>query len=997
MVAADSGIAIIGMSGRFPGASGPVEFWQNLVAGRESLSRFTDAELAAAGVPAGQSSAPDYVPVRGVLADVELFDAEFFEFTPRDAVITDPQQRLLLTCAWEAFEDAGYDPARIPDDSGVFVGASESTYRYLIDAAEIDEMSIALGNEKHFLASRIAYKLNLHGPAVTVQTACSTSLVAVHLACQSLRVGETSLALAGGASIVVPQQTGYVYTPNGIQSPDGHCRAFDAHARGTIPGNGIGLVMLKRVEDALRDRDTIIAIIRGSAVNNDGARKMGFAAPSIVGQSRAIGKALAAAGVRPEDIDYVEAHGTGTALGDPVEVAALADVFGPAGGAGAHCGIGSVKPNIGHLDVAAGISGLIKSALAISNQQIPPTINYQDPNPEMALTGSPFYIVERLRPWPRRDRPRRCGVSSFGIGGTNAHVIVEESPARDCVPVPDPDRPEILPLSARDPAALRALARNLSAHLRNEPGLGLADVAYTLQVGRARFPYRQFVVSSAGDRVADQVAAVADAAPRTRISPQRTLTFLFPGQGAQYAGMAQTLYAEFPQFRSIVDYCAAALLPELGLDLLAVLRGPTAEDSSLLLRPTEIAQPGLFVVEYAAARLLEELGIRPAVLAGHSVGEYVAACLAGAFSLEEGLHLIAVRGRLMGAAAPGAMVSVQAQESRVREEIARSHLPVDIAAVNAASSVVLSGTVAAIQEITGRLEAAEIGIRQLSVSHAFHSRMMDPVLAEFRALARSIAFRPLRAPVILNVTGEIAPAGTMLDADYWADQLRSPVLFKKAVDQAAALPGAVLVEIGPGTVLSASARQQVSTATVVPPVLPDRRQAYPQKAALTALGALWAVGEEVDWVAVNDGRELYRVPLPSYPFQLQRFWPQDPRPHGPERHPGSPAPTLTVDAPAITSASAASEVEDPMEDLVRAEIETEVARIWQELFGIDAIDKESNFVDLGGDSLLAIQVTRLLGNRMGTTLSLEDIFRAGTIRELADKVLTDLLSQARGS
>ncbi|HEX7241000.1 MAG TPA: type I polyketide synthase, partial [Longimicrobiaceae bacterium] len=676
--------------------------------------------LRAAGVGDELLSHPAYVPARGALEDIDRFDAEFFGVSPRDAEVLDPQQRIFLECAWEAMEDAGREPGRGPARVGVFAGAGFNTYFFrnvlpaLTATDPVRTHQAVFSNDKDYLATRTAYKLGLRGPAVTVQTACSTSLVAVHLACRSLRDGECDMALAGGVSAVVPQTSGYLFQEQSFLSPDGCCRAFDAQAQGTVPGSGCGIVALRRLEDALADGDTIHAVILGSAVNNDGDRKVGFTAPAMEGQAAVIRAAHAAAAVDPCTIGYVEAHGTGTALGDSIEVAALADAFGPL--PPGSCALGSLKPGVGHLDVAAGVAGLIRAVLALRHREIPPTLHFQSPNPQIGLERTPFFVPAQPLPWTRDDAPRRAGVSSFGIGGTNAHVVLEEAPQ----PRPaDPAGPwQLLLLSARTPQALESATQRLATHLAEHPELPLADVAFTLREGRRAFACRRAVVVREGE---DAAALLRGAAP-DRLATGRAeaeeppAVFLFPGVGEQYPGMGRGLYRTETVFRAAVDRCADLLLPRLGWDLRETLfavddepaegsdeparepggldlrrmlgRGGPVSGAAARLDRTEAAQPVAFVVGYALARLWESWGIRPAAVLGHSLGEYTAACVAGVFSLEDALELVAARARAIQALPGGAMLAVPLAPDALAPFLAED---VALAAANAPELCVLSG------------------------------------------------------------------------------------------------------------------------------------------------------------------------------------------------------------------------------------------------------------------------------------------------------------------
>ncbi|MFL6335979.1 MAG: MupA/Atu3671 family FMN-dependent luciferase-like monooxygenase [Pyrinomonadaceae bacterium] len=878
-----TGIAIIGMAGRFPRAQAVEAFWQNLRDGVEAVSFFTEEELLAEGVERSVLDDPGYVRAKGMLEEIENFDAAFFGITPREAEITDPQQRLFMECAWTALENAGYDSEQYGGLIGLYGGASLNSYLLLnlmsagglVDAANILQSSIP--NRTDHLTTRVAYKLNLKGPAVTVQTACSTSLVAVHLACQSLLGYQCDMALAGGVTVSVPKKSGYYYQEGGVLSPDGHCRAFDHRAGGTVVGNGVGVVVLKRLEDAVADGDEIHAVIRGSAINNDGSAKVGYTAPSVEGQSEVIATALAVAGVEPESISYIETHGTGTKLGDPIEIATLRRVFRERTAKRGFCAIGSVKTNIGHLDAAAGVAGLIKTTLALRHRELPPSLNFERPNFEIDFSDSPFYVNTRLAEWKSEGGPRRAGVSSFGIGGTNAHVVVEEAP--EAAPSSESRSHQLLTISARTPAALEAATTQLAAHLRQNPDVNLADVASTLKVGRRAFNHRRALVCR--DRT-DAVEALESLDPRRVVAglrepKPRPVVFMFPGQGSQYVGMGRELYESEATFRAAVDDCAARLTPLLGLDLRAVLYPPAeaAEaqaEAAAQLAQTALTQPALFVVEYAMAQLWMEWGVRPWAMVGHSIGEYVAACLAGVFKLDDALALVAARGRLMQSAEPGAMTAVGLPE---REVLALLGPGLSLASVNAPSQCVVAGTFEAVADFEARADERGAMCRRLHTSHAFHSHMMEPILGAFRAEVERVQLSAPRLTYASNLTGAPVTAAEATDPDYWVRHLRQAVRFGDGVAKLFQEPDAILLEVGPGRTLMALTRwhPQKGAGHAVLTSLPHRDE---QTSALTAtldgLGRLWLAGVEVDWEKFYARERRRRVALPTYPFERQRYW-----------------------------------------------------------------------------------------------------------------------------
>ncbi|GAA4727279.1 type I polyketide synthase [Phytohabitans rumicis] len=873
----DDHVAIIGVAGRFPGARDVREYWANLVDGVESITRMTDDDLRARGVPESHIGNPDYIKAAAMIEDMEHFDASFFGYTPVEAKIRDPQGRLFLEACHSALEDAGCVTSETDGVVGVFGGGANDLYgehyvkrnRATIRAA--GTMGIDVSNHPDYLTTTVAYRLGLQGPAVNVQTACSTSLVAVHLACQALRLGECDLALAGGVEVELPYGAGHEWVEGSIFAKDGRCRAFDAEAGGTLFGTGVGVVVLKRLGEAIAAGDHIYAVIRGSAVNNDGSAKVGFTAPGVDGQTKLIVEALAAAEVDPATIGYVEAHGTGTLVGDPIEVTSLTRAYRAAGAVdNQYCVISSVKSNIGHLGPAAGAAGLIKACLAFEHGQLPPSVNYETANPNIDFEDSPFFVSTELRPWARGDVPRRAGVSSFGIGGTNAHLVLEEPPAETRVASVERNW-HVVPVSARTPAALENATRRLSEHLESRPELPAGDVAWTLQTGRTPHAHRQAVVA------ADTVAAAAALAGRdgtavTGSAERCAVTFMFPGQGNQYAGMAHGLYTGHPSVRKDVDECADLLLPLLGLDLRTVLFPAEGdrERAGELLTQTRITQPALFVVEYAVARLLQSWGVAPAAMIGHSVGEYVAACLAGVFGLRDALTLVAKRAELMQSMAPGAMMAVP-----MPEDLLLPYLPdgAEVAAVNGPQSTVVAGPRATLDELAASLIQQGVRARALHTSHAFHTASMEPILEPFRAAVAAASPAPPRIPFISNVTGTWITDEEATDPGYWAEHLRRTVRFADGIATLAQNAAVALVEVGPGESLTATARQCLRGRAVlaVPTMRHPMKDGDDAQILARTAARLWVNGVDLDWAAMRPapGR---KVSLPEYPYERQRFW-----------------------------------------------------------------------------------------------------------------------------
>ncbi len=881
-----TGIAVIGMAGRFPQAKNVAAFWQNLRNGAEGISFFSDAELKAAGVDPALLDNPNYVKAGGILEGFDLFDAAYFDYTPREAEVLDPQQRLFLECAVEALEQAAYDPEKFEGAIGVYGGLSISDYlrdnlspnRELLQA--IGFYPVMLGNDKDYLCTRVSYKLNLKGPSLVVQTACSTSLVAICLAYQSLLNYQCDLALAGGVGIGHFKKAGYLYQVGGILSPDGHCRAFDADSHGCVAGDGVGIVVLKRLEDALHDGDYIHAVIKGAALNNDGSVKVGYTAPSVDGQAQVIAMAQALAGVTADTITMIEAHGTGTELGDPIEMAALTKAFRATTDKRNFCAIGSAKTNVGHLDAAAGVTGFIKAVLALAHREIPPSLNFKKPNSQIDFASSPFYVNTALAEWKTGQTPRRAGVSAFGVGGTNAHVVLEEAPPLQ--PSGESRPAQLFVLSAKTGAALEAATKNFLDGLEQRPDLNLADAAYTLQIGRREFKHRRALVCRNREEAIGALQSLDRKKVFTAVQPpvNRAVAFMFPGQGAQYLEMAKGLYQTEATFREHVDRGAELLQASLQLDLREVIypRHEAAAAAAEKLKQTSFTQPALFVIEYALAQLWKSWGVQPQAMIGHSIGEYVAACLAGVFSLEEALALVAARGKLMQQLPGGAMLAISLPEAEAALHL-NGHIA--IAAINAPTLCVVSGPATDIDELAVQLEQKSVECRRLHTSHAFHSAMMEDILAPFTELVSKTKRTAPKIPFISNVTGKWITATEATDPRYWARHLRQTVRFSDGIRELLNEPARVLLEVGPGQTLTTLARmcrleKKDKREETAPAIISSTR--HPQEpqsddvVLLNALGQLWLAGVKVDWAGFYSRERRRRVPLPTYPFERKRYW-----------------------------------------------------------------------------------------------------------------------------
>ncbi|HVA69272.1 MAG TPA: amino acid adenylation domain-containing protein [Candidatus Binataceae bacterium] len=1007
-------IAIIGMAGRFPGARNIREFWDNLAAGRESITRFSVDELEVRDRDR-LAAMPNYVRARAVMHDADKFDAAFFEMMPREAEMTDPQHRLLLECAWHAFDDAGYDPLSCGASVGVYAGCSYNSYflghlgsgpAYFDDYADgfqVSNFPATLASHAEFLATRIAYKLNLRGPAFSLGAGCSTSLIAVCQAALALQNYQCDMALAGGVSITFPQRRGYLHEPGGMVSPDGHCRAFDAAAQGTVFGDGAAMVLLKRFEDALADGDNIRAVILGFGINNDGAAKVGFSAPSVEGQARAIAMAHAGAGVDASTISYIEAHGTGTPLGDPVEFAALTRAFRIATTRRNFCAIGTAKANVGHLDVASGVTGLIKTVLSMEHRAIPPLLHFRTSNPELEVEQSPFFFNTELRQWTSQSGPRRAGVSSFGMGGTNTHIVLEE--ADEAARNDSRWSEHLLLLSAKSETALDDVARNLAESLvpkePQTPGTSPnriaphpADVAYTLMNGRHAFAERRFVVAPECDAMATALRSARTPSNARRVrGAVPPVAFMFPGQGSQYINMGRRLYDLDPVFRARLDEILELALSNSRLDLRPLLFPSGDPISGASLDDTAFAQPALFAIEYALAQTWISFGIEPAAMIGHSVGEFVVGCLAGVMPLEDALAMIVARGRLMQSMPRGAMLSVRLAEDKVRalldDEVA-------IAAVNSPGLCVIAGPVGAIDGLAQKLTASSIANRRLATSHAFHSPMMDPVLGDFRKAFLRVTLNPPRIRFVSCVSGDWITDAEATSPDYWVSHLRQTVRFSAAVSR---LIGSNfnLLEVGPGATLTTLARQHRASGGASDPQLvvssmPDAARTVSEEFAfLNALGNLWIHGASPKWERLYAEERRQRLSLPGYPFERRRFW-IDRRSHSVEH-----TSTVVEVSPAAAPGSQQAiepPVAAPLAPLVQrtpeqmsepsnheTTLKAAIASIFEDLSGLDisGMDAATSFLEMGFDSLFLTQVSQALQSKFGFKI---------TFRQLLDQQST---------
>ncbi len=886
----ENDIAIVGMALRVPGANDPTEFWQNLRDGRESIVDYSEEQLLEGGEHPDTLRKPSYVSRGGALSDMKLFDRDFFGFSPKEAAILDPQHRHFMELCWEALEDAGHTPGRFDGQIGLFGGCGMGSYFYFNVCSHrdlIDDVGLFLlrhtGNDKDFLATRVSYVLDLKGPSVNVQTACSTSLVATHYACQSLLTGECDLALAGGITIQFPTEAGYVYKDGEVLSPDGHCHAFDHRAQGTVLTSGGGVVSLRRLEDATRDGDPIYAVIKGSAVNNDGGQKVGYLAPSVDGQAAAMTEVYSLADIDPASIGMIECHGTGTYMGDPIEVAALTQAFRNQGSEDAEanqfCRIGSVKTNIGHLDTAAGVVGLMKAALALHNEEMPPTINYEQPNPEIGFERTPFVVNDALTEWRSGEGVRRAAVNSLGVGGTNAHVVVEEyhpfEPGPGAVaPSADPDR-VLFQFAAKSTKALDGACRKLAGFLENEPDTPLADVAYSLQQTREAFETRRVVVAKDRSEAIELLEGLDPRRVFTHGVPDArpSLAFMFSGGGSQYPGMARDLYETEPVFREHVDRGLSMYQEKTAVDLRSLVFCEAGAESEVEAPLTETIRqlPAIFIVEYAMVQLWKSWGIEPDIMIGHSMGENVAACISGVITYEECLDWMIIRGRLVDTTEPGGMIGVSLPEYDL---IPFLDGRCDLASVNAPSLTVASGGVEEVDALEKRLDEAEIDYQRVAINVAGHSRLFDPILEEFRTFIRGLDLKKPSIPFISNRTGQPITDDQALDPEYWVEHLRREVRFSDGLASILETPGRVLLEVGPGQTLSSFARQQPSSTpiNIVSSIRHRADQSGDADFFLAAVGRLWASGVEIELDALYEGQNRRRVRLPTYAWNHQSYF-----------------------------------------------------------------------------------------------------------------------------
>ncbi len=987
-------IAIIGMAGRFPQANNIQEYWNNVKNGVESIVQYSDEELTKIGVPERFLKNRNYVKASAPLSNPYHFDATFFRYSPREAKTIDPQHRIFLETAWEALENSGYTKDSYDGSIGVFAGASPNYYKYLLfkntlENDSLEEIENAIGNEKDYLATKVSYKFNLKGPSITMQTACSTSLVVVHTACQSLLNYQCSMAIAGAATVNLKDRYGYFYQQGTMASPDGHCRAFDINANGAVFGDGVGVVVLKRLTEAIKDRDYIYAIIKGTAINNDGAEKISFAAPSIDGQTEVIAMAHAISGVDADQISYVETHGTGTKLGDPIEIRALTKAFRLSTSKKQYCAIGSVKPNIGHTDAAAGMAGLIKLTKMIDEKLIPPSINYTYPNPEIEFENSPFYVSKKLTKWKPDNRKIIAGLSCFGFGGTNAHAILENYNNKKNYNF---NRSHyLLLLSGETKSALKQVTKNLYRYLKSVKHEKIQNIAYTLQVGRQRLKQCRVIVCKDIKHAIQiiekknlPIISVKYADNSKKYDSK--IVFMFSGQGSQYINMGKELYLQEKVFRQCINNCSKIIEDKYGYNLTKIIypENDSVQYSETMLKKTEYTQPALFVIEYSLAKLLMSWGVQASTFIGHSIGEYVAACLSGVFTLDDALDLVATRGRLMQQLPKGDMLAVATDEKTILGLIGND---ISLAAINAPNLCVVSGGEEKIKKLKRTLLKENIKFTELHTSHAFHSKMMEPILDPFIEMASKINMYVPKVPFISNIYGTIIKDEDATDPKYWAKHLRNEVKFSDGIVELFKRDNKLFIEIGPGNTLCTLARQhsnKIKDKTFISTLKHPKENVDGYEYLLKSIGKLWACDVNIDWEKFYDKQIPGRIPLPTYPFERKKL-----------RVEGKLFMNLKED---VFDDSMYKEDKiniDTYKDNTKKnniyreendEVVTNLKKIWMDRLGVEEIDLDENFFELGGSSLIAGQIFGRLKDKYNISLDVSEIFKCPTIRELSEKI-----------
>ncbi|WP_025742953.1 type I polyketide synthase [Aquimarina pacifica] len=985
-------IAVIGMSGRFPQSDDLNQFWQNLVNGKELIQFYTEDELKDKGITETILKDANYVKANSTINNSDSFDYNFFGYTKHEATSMDPQIRVLHEQVWLAMEDASYIPNKYSQPAGVFLTASDNinwrAYSLLSKNEKVNPFFLNQISNKNFISTLISYNLNLKGPSYFVDTACSSSLVGIHMACRSLWLKECSIAISGGARIESTTGIGYSFQEGMINSKDGHCRAFDKDSSGTITGEGVGVVVLKRMEDAIRDNDQIHAIIRSSSVNNDGDRKVGYTAPSVKGQSECIKRAHQIADLDSDTITYIEAHGTGTKLGDPIEIEALNRAFNY--NTDHSCAIGSVKTNMGHLDTTAGVAGFIKTVLALKNKQIPPSLHYVQPNPEINFKGGPFYVNNLLKDWkPTGDVPLRAGVSSFGIGGTNAHIILEEfNQEKNTL---EDNSYHLIRYSAKSVKSLEAYQNKLSDFIANSSEINLDDIAYTLQIGRGQFAYNRFLVSNKKENTVSILKSEgSEYLFSGKLEPKRNVVFMCTGSGTQYMNMCKGLYSQYPYFKQLIDNGFEQLKEITNLDFKDIIYG----EKTSLINNNEYTQPIVFVYEYALAQLLIKWGISPNMMIGHSTGEYAAACLSGIFSFETGLKLVVKRAKLMSQTQKGSMLSIGVPEKEVRSLLSSG---ISIAAVNSPESFVVSGTETEIDELVEKLEINDIAHSKLRISLGAHSYLMDPILESYQKELEQVELLEPRIPFMSNLTGKLITNKEATSVNYWVDHLRNTVQFSKGLITMLEEPSTIFIEIGPGNALTTLFHQHSEYNThknsVVNLIRHPRKEINDQQFLLQKLGELWLHGIDINWDVYYEENQPAKVSVPGYSFHatrllsrvdlLKKLSGQLENPLELLEIPEEPAPneednqeTVFADRSRLLTPYVAP----------GDKIEKTLVAIWEDFFDMEKIGVLDDFFALGGNSLKGVTMLKLIMKKFDVEINIKDFYKHASIKALAIEI-----------
>ncbi|WP_264523075.1 type I polyketide synthase [Flavobacterium sp. N502536] len=989
-------IAIVGVSGKYPKSDTINAFWENLKNGEELVHFYTDDELRAVGVSEKDLANPSLIKAQASLDDPNSFDYSFFGYTKQEAISMDPQIRLMHEQVWLGLEDAGYNPRTYKDKIGLYLSASDNmnwrAYTMIANNDNVNSFFLNQISNKNFISTLISYNLNLRGPSYYVDTACSSSLVAVHQACRSLLMRECSIAIAGGIRIYSKPYRGHSYQEGMTNSKDGHCKAFDEDSSGIVSGEGAGVVILKRLEDAIADNDQIYAVIRSSVVNNDGNRKVGYTAPSINGQYECIKQAHQIAEVTPESITYIEAHGTGTKLGDPIEVEALNKSFGY--NANHHCALGSVKTNIGHLDAAAGITGFLKATLSLKNKMIPPSLHFKNPNPEINFKSGPFKVQTELAAWNSvNNQPLRAGVSSFGIGGNNAHVILEEAPEK-AETIAD-NSYQLLRFSAQSVGSLNAYQEKLISALENEESDSFRDMAYTLQTGRSQFKYNRFLVSNSKESALEILKdPLSTALYSAKLDQKRKIVFMCTGSGAQYLNMGKDLYENEPYFKQLMDEGFSIINELTGVDVKKVLYKEATATGGFDVNKNEFTQPIVFVFEYALAKQLMRWGIQPDKLIGHSTGEFVAACLSGVFSFETGLRLVAKRALLMNKSSEGSMLSVSLSEEKVKKYLNSN---IALAVVNSPESCVLSGTVDAIETLIEIFEAEEILCSKLKISLGGHSFLMDPVLEEFREELKKVAFSTLKIPFVSNLTGALITPEEAMSSQYWIDHLRSTVRFSDGLTTLLKEPNTVFIEVGPGNTLTTLFQQQkhdpTSNNTAINLIRHPKQEINDQEHLLKKIGELWTNGIDIDWEAYYGAQKPYKVSIPGYAFNKTKL-PVKVNPFEFLNFSGAETSAAAIPFALEHFDDTEAFQEDPEENAISFinyvaptnETEKKLVEMWQTFFSKEEIGILHDFFALGGNSLKGVTMLKLIQKVFDIDIKIKDFYQKSTIKEMAAEI-----------